>query len=207
MKAARRYDSPLRAAHVDQTRERILRAAADLAGEVGVGDLTIPMVASRAGVSAQTVYRHYRTVTELMEAFGQSLLLASAGSDMRTPIAADELPGFIRRAYVTFDGQEPMLRAYLAARAAGRRQFDPGERNRFVHATLAPLLEGLPAEQARRAVAAMRLLTSIGTWQTLRDTWHVDGREAGEMAAWVAEVLLAELRRRPRTRGRRAVQR
>jgi AcrR family transcriptional regulator len=51
----RQYRSPLRGEQQQQTRERILEAAVAQIAEEGLAELTVPLVAERAGVSLRTV--------------------------------------------------------------------------------------------------------------------------------------------------------
>ena len=64
---ARTYSSPLRAEQAEQTRDRIVQAAVDLLAEGDAGDLSMPDVAERAGVSVRTVYRSFATKDELLD--------------------------------------------------------------------------------------------------------------------------------------------
>jgi AcrR family transcriptional regulator len=50
-------DSPVRTG--DATRQRLLRAALDLYAEGGMGELTTPVIARKAGVAEGTIYRHF----------------------------------------------------------------------------------------------------------------------------------------------------
>ena len=59
MKTAKRYSMELRAAAQEATRERILAAAHELFLERWYDDVTLALIAERAGVSAQTVINHF----------------------------------------------------------------------------------------------------------------------------------------------------
>src|SRR3954451_17443979 len=61
----------LRQQHATITRERILAAVAELVERREAQELTMPGVAAEAGVSLRTVYRHYQTRDELLEAAGR----------------------------------------------------------------------------------------------------------------------------------------
>ena len=70
MKVARQtgaYESPLRAAQKDATRQRILDAAGQLLGDRGLEEFSFASIAKEAGVRERTVYRHFRTKTALIE--------------------------------------------------------------------------------------------------------------------------------------------
>ncbi len=56
---ARRYELKKRAERREETRRRIVEAAVELHGTVGIAATTIGQIAERAGVGRQTVYRHF----------------------------------------------------------------------------------------------------------------------------------------------------
>ncbi|MGH7445237.1 MAG: TetR/AcrR family transcriptional regulator, partial [Longimicrobiales bacterium] len=62
------YTKRLRAAQEADTRLRITEAAMRLHEEVGPAHTTVTDVAARAGVSRMTVYNHFATDAELIEA-------------------------------------------------------------------------------------------------------------------------------------------
>ena len=49
------------------------------------------------------------------------------------------------------------------------------------------------------ALAVVHLFYSGVSWQTMRDLWGLSGVEAGRAAAWGMRVILAELRRNPKS--------
>jgi AcrR family transcriptional regulator len=61
----RKYELKQRAERERQTHERIVRAAAELHGEVGPAATTVAEIARRAGVSRPTVYKHFPDEAEL----------------------------------------------------------------------------------------------------------------------------------------------
>jgi len=58
----------LRDAHKRATRERIVRAVADLVAEAHPAAVSVPAVAKRAGVGVATVYRYFPTKEALLDA-------------------------------------------------------------------------------------------------------------------------------------------
>ena len=66
----------------------------------------------------------------------------------------------------------------------------------------APLLDGLPEEERRRAVAAVYSQHSAGTCLLYRDSFGLWSREAGETAAWTVGLVLDDLERRAQQRAR-----
>ncbi|HEY5950627.1 MAG TPA: TetR/AcrR family transcriptional regulator [Kofleriaceae bacterium] len=68
MPRKRAYDNAARNAAAQQTRERMMRAALELASELTYDEITFPRVAERAGVSAKTVALHFKTKAGLVTA-------------------------------------------------------------------------------------------------------------------------------------------
>lgn len=60
-----------RAAAVERTRERIVAATVDAHRELGIQSTSWDEIARRAGVGVGTVYRHFRTLGELLPACGE----------------------------------------------------------------------------------------------------------------------------------------
>src|SRR3954470_14566649 len=61
----------LREEQANATRERILSAVAGLVEQGAADTLTVPDVAEASGISLRTIYRHYATRDELLEAAGR----------------------------------------------------------------------------------------------------------------------------------------
>ncbi len=193
---ARSYDSPLRAEQRERTRERIVEAATELLADEGIDELTIPVVARRAGVSVRTVYLHFPTKDDLNEAVAQGIDTMIGA--IRYPAEADELPAFAERVFREFGRHEALIRASLKTKA-GREFRAKGRvrRLRDLEQALEPELAGLDALTRRQRLAAIYVFQSGPTWQALKDYFGFDGEEAGQAAAWALRALLRELRRDP----------
>ena len=70
-----------------ETVAKLLDAAADLLDEVGHGQMTVRLVASRAGVSSATAYTYFASKDHLFAELFWRLLVASPGPGItgRTP--------------------------------------------------------------------------------------------------------------------------
>ncbi len=73
---ARYYRSELRAQQAEDTRARILDAALRVMAD-GFASVSIPNVAREAGVSVPTVYRHFKTKQDLLDALYPYLIRRS----------------------------------------------------------------------------------------------------------------------------------
>lgn len=66
----RRYRQASRGDAADETRRRIVRATFDLHGEQGIAATTMKQIAARAGVSVGSVYHHFPTYEDAIDACG-----------------------------------------------------------------------------------------------------------------------------------------
>jgi AcrR family transcriptional regulator len=196
-KAPRRYVSPLRRAHAESTRERILAAMAEILAADPSGQVLFDELARRAGVERRTVFRHFPNKEALLDAFWQWInqrlsptpLPASAADLLRLPAevfaAFDRHEGIVRASLHTAAGREMRLRTLVARREAFAR-------------ALASETEGLASDEAAQLVAVAHLLYSAAAWETLRDYCALSGEQAGRTAAWALARLFEAVRgRRP----------
>lgn len=69
--APRKYQQTKRQKSTEETRERIIKAVADLHAEKGIVATTIPDIASRADVGIGTVYHHFPAYADVIRACGK----------------------------------------------------------------------------------------------------------------------------------------
>lgn len=157
------------------TRERLLRAAVSLIGEVGWSGVSTRMVAQRAGVNPGVVHYHFASVSDLLVAAGVGFareLLEQAGTELASrPSVADGIDWLLRELsrYSGTDpaslllaemflaaGREPGLRAELGALVAGfrsrvagwLREHGQGARAEQSAVVIAALIDGLVLHRA-----------------------------------------------------------
>jgi AcrR family transcriptional regulator len=186
---ARRYDSPARRRQQEETRERILDAATEIAREQVDWDwtgLTFRAVAERADVGERTVYRHFTTSEDLHSAVMQRLIAAAGVSyeDMTLEGVALLARRFFR-ALPRFTSR-PQPSGGPAAQEADRRRREA-------------VLRAVSAETddralARRAAAVLDVLSVPYAYERLVGTWGMSPRQAADTVAWVVEVVGRELR-------------
>jgi AcrR family transcriptional regulator len=197
MSTARPYESPLRAEQMEQTRQRILQATADVLADETVDEVTVPLVAVRARVSVRTVYRHFPTKEALFDAFAEwaeddlRLVLRSYPETLE---GVREMPPALDRMY---DERAPLIRALLSKRGQEIRARTRRGRLKTFERAMRDVTADLDPAARRRALAVVYLLVSAPAWQAMRDQWDLDGAEAGRAAAWAVRVLTDELRRNP----------
>lgn len=179
----------IRQQYKDMTRERILDAAIDLMAEAGMAPLTVADVASRAGVTTRTIYRHFETREGLIEAVWPRMQARVRSRGF--PRTADEIiatPGYL---FPQFDEHANLVRASAFSDAGLEVRLRANdERTAAALACAADALPGLPADAARRRAAVIQLLDSAYCWAVLRDFWGFDGVEAGRAASEAIAILL-----------------
>jgi AcrR family transcriptional regulator len=194
------YDSPLRAEQQEQTRVRILEAVATELEHGAVEELSFASIAARARVAERTVYRHFPTRENLMDAFWQWWIAGPFGVAPDVPVSHDELPALIARIYNAFDAHEQVSRAFVFSRTGREiRNRSRASRLKMIATTVDPVVRRLSPEERRLALAVFQMIYSINTWQTLRDLCKLSGEETTTAAAWLARLLIRELRSNPRT--------
>jgi AcrR family transcriptional regulator len=190
----RQYRSPLRETQHEQTRGRILDAAVRQVAEEGFGELTIPLVAERAGVSLRTVYRHFATKEALLEQIGE--LRDRQIGVLGPPLSIEHLLAGTPGLFESFDANDDLVRASDASRA-GREVHDTARRRRA--AALSEIFEDVARDltpvETRRLLASVQVLWNTRAWLTMHDTWGMDGKEAGAAAQWAMAALIEEARR------------
>ena len=190
--ASRKYSSPLRQSHTQDTRERILQATAELLEASPHGDISMDEVARGAGVERRTVFRHFASKEALFDAFWTYI---NAKMDTRPlPRSLDELVAAPTETFVRFDAHEGVMRASLHTQSghAMRMRSVPARREAF-HACLEGALAKADADAATRTEALFHLLYSAGAWEILRDYCGMDGKQAGETVSWAMNTLLAAM--------------
>jgi len=86
MKATRSYRSRNRAMGAQHTRERIVTAVRELMREQRFHESTVEQVAERAGVSRATVYQHFRSRIDLVDAICETFDANPALIELRRAI-------------------------------------------------------------------------------------------------------------------------
>ncbi|MGH2764287.1 MAG: TetR/AcrR family transcriptional regulator [Thermoleophilaceae bacterium] len=172
---SRPYRKKKRALQEQETRLRITEAAVELHRSVGPARTTIKEVAERAGVGRMTVYNHFPTDAELLEACTSHYMAGHPPPDP-SALAAVEDPGerievALRELFAWYRETEEMTANALrdsplvpALDAVMRQRFWP-----LLDGIVDVLAAGRGARGARRErlLAALRVAVDFGTWRTL----------------------------------------
>jgi len=157
-----------------QTNSRIVEAAKALHSERGVLATSWQDIAERAGVSPVTVYRHFRSLSELIPACARSFVdsvAPLAEEDARAAFAALESP---------FERLEMLIRDDCACYARGREWFHAAMRESELvpelgavvsaqQATLATLIRAALEEldPSAEVVSALQAVIDFPFWRAL----------------------------------------
>jgi AcrR family transcriptional regulator len=163
------YHSPLRRAQAEETRQRLLRAAARLLEDDPDSPLAFADLARAAGVQERTAYRHFPSKEALLDAFW-AWVNERAGFAAFPGSEADlvEQPKVV---FAGFDRVEGVVRASLVSRAGREMRLRrvPERRAAFAR-SLADATLGLDPGRARQVLAVVQALYSAPAWQAMRDS-------------------------------------
>ena len=190
-------DSP-RSRHALTQRERLVRAAAQLAFEKGYEALSIPAISTTAGVSNQTFYEHFEHKREpLMEAFDALAEEAIATTAAALAGAGDgpEALGVGIRAMLEHIARNEMFAriAFFELPVAGPEALDSGDAvlEAFT-AFISP--EATPGELGTAVPAPVREAIGSGIWAVLvHECYHGRCAQLAELAPEITRLVVAPL--------------
>jgi AcrR family transcriptional regulator len=171
----RGYRPPRRSTRGDATRRKMMKAVHDLLAEGAFHEATVEEVADRAGVSRATVYLHFRSrldmIDAICDAFADNEALQRAKGAIEEPDLTKAAEAAIENS-VRFWASEDAVFAELygvvavdpAAQAFVERQ--RADRRRHMERLAHRLHAGKRLQ--RRALAQLMLLTSYETYRELR---------------------------------------
>ena len=183
-------------------RNRIMEAVAGEIAEHGLVDLSIPDVATRAGVSQRTVYNYFNSKEGILSAFGGwavQRLEALGGRQVEKdlPMIADAIEVNFR--FFSEMGEISAALARISAAAGfGAPQLEVTDvmqraRTEAVSSAIEREYRDLDPAQAAAVTAIIRQLMSFDTWHRLTAGFGIPGVEAGRTAAWVYRLVLDAL--------------
>ncbi len=195
----RSYTSPLRDEQAVATRRRILDAAVSLLQETGSGEVAVPDVAARAGVSVSTAYRAFATREDLLVGVLGDLKERFEASAGPRPTSIDELLESPTRAVPAVLGVEDLYRALFAIpegrelhrSTASQRS---GAIDEMLLRELGDLDPALSPTQARRLVGLLHLMSSSRSVLFLKDYEGLDGDDISVAIQWGMRALVDAVR-------------
>ncbi len=189
--ARRRYDSPVRRERAAQTRERILAAGAALLHGFPIWNwaaLTVPAVATRAGVTERTVYRYFPSERALRDAV-LGRLEEESGVAVEG-LQLDDIAGVTARMleYVSSFPVEARAPRDATVAAANARQ------RAALLSAIAPVAGDWSETQRSVAAAVLDVLWSVVSYERMVVDWELDPEAAIGGLTWVIELVEAAVR-------------
>jgi len=195
MKMNRPYQSPLREQQAELTRRRIVEAAVRLVVG-GVEGLTMPMVAREAEVALRTVFRHYPTRDDLLDATW--MVLNEQIGDVPAFDRLRDLTGFIPELYRRYGAIEDQIRAVMLSRLMQASRLRQGSARRTALRQSFETLVQVPEDRAERMARSAAYIMTIPTAMLfLKDNYQLSTQEAAAAAAWAIETLVERSRTDP----------
>lgn len=194
MSGSRAYHSPLREQQTERTRALILEALVDLLNDDGLDGLNIKDLASRAGVSERTVYRHFPDRTELREALSEHVFARASWTDMTELMTPHELATAAAGGHRDFDEHERDTRALVLMNVDPARVVSESRRHQdHVTSLVTTTYPHLDDEEVAGVAALLHLMGSSRTWLRFRDAHGLSGAQTGRFVWWVLQLVLGEL--------------
>lgn len=171
-KTKRPYRGRVQAEVAALTRQRILDATLALAAKSWFDQMTLEQVASLAGVTVQTVIRHFGSKEQLIGAAGQYAHQLVARQRDEAPVGL--LPGALRNLLDHYETDGHGVLRILAQEqrypAALSPLLDAGRRahRAWVERTFDPWLASHPPAVRERIVTQLAVITDVHTWDLLR---------------------------------------
>ncbi len=183
--ARRPYHGHVQAEIRDLTRRRIIEAAGALYAETWIDQMTLEQVAERAGVTIQTILRHFGTKETLVAAAGRHLNDAEASR--RTDVFPGDLDGIIAYLLEHYDSQGDQILRGLAQEGRYPALAELMEEGRILHRAwvarvFQTALEQRVDEDRERLLAQLVAVCDVYMWKLLR-------RQAGLSHAQTALAL------------------
>ena len=183
------YASPLRERQKADTRTLILETVERSLQDRSLSELSLAAVAREAGITERTVYRHFATREQLLEATWAAVNEAIGVKDF--PCTAEELIERPKKLFPAFERRGEVVRAMLASPQGRELRLRANkDRQSAIRAVVKRAQPNLREPALTRLCAAVQMLCSASGWATMTDYWGLDSAEAGRAASEAIAVLL-----------------
>jgi AcrR family transcriptional regulator len=202
MKATRSYRSRSRSAGARETRERIVAAVRELLRERRFHESTVEQVAERANVSRATVYQHFRSRIDLLDAICETFDVNPALMELRRAVVLPDPQAALSRTIALsvrfWDSEDAILSGLYgvvsidpAARdLVGRQRADRRREMRRLARHLQASGALRTEVSAARALDVLMVLTSYETYRELREARRSARRLTAELETMARALLL-----------------
>ena len=165
MKTTRTYTMGARAEAVADTRRRIIEALFELGRERMVSDISLDDVAAGAGVSVQTILRHFQSRAGLIEVT-MNHAIATVTEERQTPVGDVEAAVAVIVRHYEDRGQTALL--MLAQEASDAQVAELTRRGRAMHRAWVTDVFAPFAGPRDPLIDLLVVATDVYTWKLLR---------------------------------------
>ena len=192
-----RYHSPLRSRQKEQTRELILDAVGRILQGANVTQVTIADVARAAEITERTIYRHFPTREDLLEACWRRALRTALRGDTSEVETLDKMLALTREAFRIFDQHEGIVRALIESPEGREVRKRPGQqRLQALERAFGKILADVPGDLVKTVALATHAIASTPVWAHLRDQCGLDGEQAGDLVTLAIKLMVEGAKRR-----------
>ena len=193
MKATRSYVMRARADAVADTRQRILQAAFDLSGERMSLEIVLGDIADRAGVSVQTILRHFGSREALFDAVAE---FARGQISAERAAPAGDVAAAVHVIFSHYEARGDAVLRFLAQEFWDERARELTDRGRRMHrdwvrTVFAPQLDARPTAGRETLTDLLVVATDVYTWKLLRRDRRLDRAAAEGRVRDMITALLA----------------
>lgn len=186
--------SDLRARQRAVARQTIVDACADLITERRHLDFSMKEVAERAGVSLRTVYNHFATREDLLDALGHLFderMADVGGASSRDVSGRAELLDAVRRNHSAFEQLGGISEAFAQLPLADVGiDADRAARTERIVGLIVDLMPSVPADEAHDIALVLRHLLSHRSWFWLTHEYGLSTADATAIVTWAMETLI-----------------
>lgn len=192
MKTKREYVMRARAAASEETRRRILSATMELFHEKMTLEIVLADIARRAGVSVQTILRHFSTRDGLFDAT-EAFAREQITEERATP--AGDVPAAVRVLLDHYERRGDAVLRLLGQEffdARAQRVTDQGRRvhRSWVEGVFAPQLAAHPESDRAALTDLLVVATDVYTWKLLRRDRSLDRAQTEQRVLHLINALL-----------------
>jgi AcrR family transcriptional regulator len=201
------YSSPVRDEGKEATRAKILDALVRVVIDDGVHAFSVATVAARAGISHRTVYRHFASREELLEALSEAIDSSgppAAAEFRRKPLIEHARTEGARGLFAALESMRDRAIAEVIIGVALRHN-TRGKQQRWaqLQAEMRANFPALSSEEQLANAAVLRALLSSNVWFHLCVQLGVPADVAAQGLSRAIELVLEDLAQRNDTRTRR----
>lgn len=169
------YASRLRERQKADTRALVLETVERLLTDRSLSELSLATVAREAGITERTVYRHFKTREQLLEATWAAVNDAIGIKDF--PRTAEELIERPKKLFPAFEGRAEVIRAMLASPQGRELRLRANKgRQSAIRAAVKSARPNLREPAVTRLCAAVQVLCRASGWATMTDYWGLGTR-------------------------------